>query len=329
MALNYMKLISIRTILFWGTICIILIWGVILSLAFTDRSFQLFIPSIPAFAWFKTDPDLQIDLPKDGPWRQDLFMGSGDLSNFGGKSFLVHGSATPSAIFKNSDIVVYFNYYPATNRKAFGLINWIKSSDLGRKWTTPSPIYISSLPELSTNPISPQAVVLPSGKIKLYFIAKKLNQERNTLMAAISNDGVNFVFDPTTSFEIEDESLISFSLTILQDRMHLIAFTKEGQSSNMSYNAISYDTKVFTRLADIKIADTFYGQTSLVSDGKELKLLGASPKGLWSSISANGNTWSDPSYYNLSVQNPNTVYVGEKYLLFYTADTNPQNTPAE
>jgi hypothetical protein len=322
-----MNLLSIRNILLGGTISIILIWGAILSLALTDKSFQLFIPSIPTFSWFKTEPALQIDLPKDGPWRQDLFMGSGDLSNFGGKSFLVHGSATPSAIFKNGEVVVYFNYYPASNRKAFGSISWIKSSDLGRKWTSPAAIHISSLPELATNPVSPQVVALPSGKIKLYFIAKKINQERNILMAALSNDGVNFVFDPTTSFEIEDESLVSFSLTILQDRMHLIAFTREGQQSNMSYNAISYDTKVFTRLADIKIAETFYGQASLVSDGKELKLLGASPKGLWSSTSTNGNTWSDPSYYNLSVQNPSTVLVGEKYLLFYTADTNPQTSP--
>lgn len=324
-----MNIFSIRNILISGIALLLMIWGVIFYLALSDTSYKLFIPSLPVQAWLPKQITVKSDLPESGPWKQDLFMGSGTLSEFGGKSFLVHGTATPSAIYKNNDVVVYFNYYPSENRRTFGTVNWIKSSDQGRTWSLPSPVIIKDLPELTTNPISPQAIMLPSGKIKLYFIAKKVNEDRNKLFASISNDGVNFTFDPTTQFEIENESLISFGITILNDRMHLIAYTQEGATTQTMYNAISYDTKVFTRLADAVIEDSFYGQTSLVSNGNSLQLLGASPQGLWSSTSRDGNSWSDPDFYNFSVQNPHAVFVGEKYLIFYTANTEPQASPTE
>lgn len=311
--------ITIRKILIFGIIFLALIWGGIFGMVLADPSYKLIIPSIPAPLWLQKTPDLKVDLSVDGPWKQDLFMGSGNLSNFGGKSFLVHGTATPSAIYKNSDVVVYFNYYPKDNRKVYGKIYWIKSSDQGRAWSQPTPVTIIGLPELTTSPISPKAILMPNGKIKLYFLAKKQADTRNKLFAAISSDGVNFTFDPTTSFEIEDESLISFSMTILNDRMHLFAATEEGSSTGTAYNAISYDTKVFTRLADVKIDQSFYGQTSLLTEGDQLKLIGSSDRGLWISSSSNGNNWSSPTYLNFYSQNPTAVFVGDKYLLFYTA----------
>lgn len=320
-------MLSIRKILIWGIISLLLIWGVIFWLALTDKSYNLIIPTIPGFTGLGSGEVLSTEIVGDGPWKQDLFMGNGNLSGFDGKSFLVHGTATPSAIYKNNEVVVYFNYYPQNNRKAFGSINWIKSSDQGRKWTMPSPIKLNGLPELSTNPISPKAIVMPSGKIKLYFIAKKKDENRNKLFAALSNDGVNFDFDLTTFFEIEEESMISFSLTILNDRMHLVASTGEGAQTGTFYNAISYDTKVFTRLKDANISESFYGQNSLVTEGNQLKLLGASSKGLWISSSKDGNKWSSPSYLNINVQNPGTIFTGDKYLLFYTSQTTPDGSP--
>jgi hypothetical protein len=317
--------LSVKNILLIGIFFLLLIWGGIFALVLTDPSYKLFTPTLPVLAFFQETPNFKSDLTEDGPWKQDLFMGTGTLSGFDGKSFLAHGVATPSAIFKNNDVIVYFNYYPSQNRKAFGSINWIKSSDLGRKWTKPAPIVLEGLPELSTNPLSPKLVVLPSGKIKLYFLAKKIHDTKNKLMAALSNDGVNFIYDPTTSFEIEAESLTTFSLTVLNDRMHLFASTEEGLQTGTAYNAISYDTKIFTRLADVQIGESFYGQNSLITEGDQLKLIGASNKGLWTSSSTNGNSWSQPNYLNFNVENPTAVFIGDKYLLFYTANaTTPE-----
>jgi hypothetical protein len=318
-----MQFFSIRQILLLGIILLILIWGSIFTLVLTDHSYHLFTPTITLPSWLQHKPAVTNNPTQEAPWKQDLFMGSGDINNFSGKSFLVHRTATPSAIFRDNAAVVYFNYYPSENRKAYGSIFWIKSTDLGKKWTSPMPIAIKNLPETQTTPISPQVVLLPSGKIKLYFLAKTANATRNSLFAALSTDGVNFEYDPTTHFEIENESLMAFAITILGERMHLVAFTQEGAQSNTAYNAISYDTKVFTRLADLTIADSVYGQSHLTSQAGELYLIGSSNRGLWKSSSRDGNSWSNPIYYGQKVQNPSTVFTGEKFLLFYTDNPTP------
>lgn len=313
-----MHFFSIRRLLLVGIICLTLIWGSIFTMVLTDPSYQLFIPTISLPSWIQKLPDIQVEPTKNAPWKQDLFMGSGDINTFSGKSFLIHGTATPSAVFRDNSVVVYFNYYPSQDRKKYGSIFWIKSADQGRNWTQPAPIVISGLPPLQTYPISPQVVLLPAGKIKLYFLAKAENAPHNKLYAAISSDGVNFNYDPSTNFEIENESLIAFTVAILDERMHMVAFTKEGSTTNTAYNAISYDTKVFTRLADLTIEDAFYGQSHLVVRGKNLYLIGSSSKGLWRTSSSDGNVWSNPAYFNLPAQNPTAVNVGEKFLLFYT-----------
>jgi hypothetical protein len=321
-----MQFFSIRQILLLGIVFLLLIWGAIFTLVLTDSSYRLITPSISLPAWLQKLPDIDLQPTAEAPWKQDLFMGMGDINNLSGKSFLIHGTATPSAIVRNDSVVVYFNYYPSQSRQSFGKIFWIKSSDQGKKWSTPAPIVINGLPSLSSNPISPQVVVLPSGKVKLYFLAKATGTSHNSLYAALSNDGVNFTYDPTTSFVVENESLSAFTVAILGERMHMVAFTEQGAAKQTAYNAISYDTKVFTRLADLIIEDSFYGQSHLVAQGGELYLIGSSNRGLWKSSSRDGNTWSDPNYYDLPAQNPSAVYTGEKYLLFYTDNPTPQPT---
>jgi hypothetical protein len=321
-----MQFFSIRQILLIDMFFLILIWGGIFTLVLTDHSYRLFVPTVELPTWLQKLPDIDLQPAKESPWRQDLFMGMGDINNLGGKSFLIHGTATPSAVVRNDSVVVYFNYFPPQNRQSFGKIFWIKSTDQGKKWSDPAPIVINDLPSLASYPISPQVVVLPSGKIKLYFLAKATQATHNSLYAALSNDGVNFTYDPTTSFQIENESLTAFTVAILGERMHLVAFTDQGALSQTAYNAISYDTKVFTRLADLKIEDSFYGQSHLTTQGGQLYLIGSSNRGLWKSSSNDGNSWSSPSYYGLPAQNPSAVYTGEKYLLFYTDNPAPQTS---
>lgn len=317
-----MKL-TIRKILAAGAIFLIPTWGLIFWLSYSDSSYQLFIPQLPQS--IETQPQKVDEFPGAGPWKQDLFMGTGDLNSFDGKSFLVRGAATPSAILKDNEIVVYFNYYPSNRRQSFGIINWIKSTDLGLNWSEPSPITIENMPDFSISPFSPKVLVLPNGKIKLYFLAKKTGEDRSKLFAAISDDGAKFYFDPDTVFEIEDEYLIAIALDLLGDKVHLFGYTAEGAGVNISYHAVSYDGKVFTRLADIKIEDSFYserssayGQNSLTKDGNQLVLLGASPRGLWSSTSGDGNNWSSPRYLSFNAQNPSVLKTGNSYRIFYT-----------
>lgn len=315
---------TIKRLLITGGFFLCLIWGTIFYLIMTDSSYQLFVPEFPKLSFSESNVQF-IDSNQAGPWKQDLFMGSGDGSSFNGKAFLTNSAATPSAILKNSDIVVYFNFFPKDQRRAYGQINWIKSSDQGRKWTKPAPIVIENTPNFTVSPFSPKAFVLPSGKIKLFFLSRQAGENTNKLYAALSDDGARFTFDPSTQMEIENESLISFTLTMLEDKMHLLAYTEQGAQTGTSYHAISYDGKIFTRLADVQIKDSFYGQNALITDGNQLKLIGTSNKGIWSSTSGDGNSWNSPSYMNFQAENPAVLQVGDNFRIFYTAVTSPSN----
>ena len=298
-------MLTIKKILIAGFLILILIWGLILFLAFSDHSYQLFVPKfIKTTSLNLGDKSSGVDLSQTGPWKQDLFMATGNGSSFDGKSFLAHGVATPSAIVRNNEVLVYFNYFPQNTRKGFSTIHLIKSTTNGRQWTQPLQVVINQSAGFTTVPASPKAIVTTNGKIKLYFLAKKPGDDRTKMFAAVSDDGQNFVFDPKTQFEIENESLISIAVNILDDRLHLMAYTQEGSLRSTAYHAISYDTNVFTRLADVTIKDSYYGQNTLLNDGNSLKLIGNSLKGLWSSTSKDGNTWSNPSYLSFNAQNP-------------------------
>lgn len=308
----------IKKILLFGGITLGLIWGTIFYLALTDSSYHLFMPQIsnPLFSQ-KVEVDV-VDLNQEGPWKHDLFMESGDGSSFGSTVLLAHGAATPSAILKDKDIVVYFSFFPKDQRRAFGQIYWVKSADQGNTWSDPAPITFENLPTLAYSPFSAKALVLPSGKIKLYFLSRVSGENRSKLFAAVSDDGAQFIYDPTTSFEIENESLSAFALSMQEDKLHMIAYTEQGAQTNTAYHAVSYDSNVFTRLADIKIADSFYGQTSLLTENEQLRLIGSSAKGLWSSTSSDGNSWSTPSHIDHSAQNPSVIKTGDIYRIFYT-----------
>lgn len=315
-----MQFLTIKRIIISALIILSLIWGVILFLVFTDSSYhliQLPLPDIKGIAT-SVQPIDESKVRQLQPLQQDLILATGDGSSFTDKAVLVTGAATPSAILKNNELIAYFNYFPEGQRRSYGSIHQIKSVDKGQTWSNPAQIMIFNAPALATVPFSPKVVLLPNNKIKLYFLARKRDEEQTKLFAAVSDDGIKFAFDPSTSFELEGQSLISYAVTILDYKMHLLAYTREGSASFTAHHAISYDTSVFTRLADVVIKDSYYGQTSLVTDGSKLILYGASDKGLWKSNSPDGNSWSSINYLNNQTENPGLIYKDNLYYLFYT-----------
>lgn len=317
-----MKWFSIRLFLILGSIWLILIWGTIFFLAWKDPSYKLFVPKMAFSKPLASSKQNQIDFSQSGPWKSDLFMSTGDdLTTFSGKSFLQNGIATPSAVLEKNQIFAYFNYFPKNQASELGRVYTITSSDNGRHWTQPQLVIFSNMPSIEKPPQKPVAIVLPNGKTKLYFIAKKAGDSTNKLYAAVSDDGIHFVFDSETHFEIENENLISFGVAIDDGRMHLMAYTSEGQKDNVVYHAISYDSQIFTRLADVKINDSYYGQGYLVEDHSKLVLFGSSDKGMWLSNSDDGNSWSAPDYVGVKGQNPAAIQTANGYLFLYSDQT--------
>lgn len=314
-----MYFLTIKRIIITAIIILSLIWGVILYLLFSDTSYHLIVPQLPDIKGITST--IQTSVSPTGqlePLKQNLILATGDGTAFAGNALLVTGAATPSAIIRNNELITFFNYFPANQKRTYGSIHQIKSLDSGQSWSQPAQIMIFDAPPLSVMPFTPKAIVLPNNKIKLYFLARKKDEEAVKLFAAVSEDGLKFAFDPTTSIDLEGKSLVSFALVILNNKMHLLGYTLDGAKSYTAHHAISYDTSVFTRLSDVIIKDSYYGQNTLATDGSKLILYGASDKGLWLSTSPDGNSWSSINYLNTSAMNPGVVKQGDLYYLFST-----------
>lgn len=303
------RFFSIKTFLLIGLIWVSLIWGVIFFLVWKEpTTYHLYVPHLTINRPLAVQNQPKTDFSQAGPWKSDLFMASGESSDqILGKSFLNHGIATSSAVVRGNQLISYFNYYPQENEQALGRVFTMSSSDNGSHWSRPEQVIFFNMPSIEKAPQRPVTILMPNGNLKMFFIAKKAGDSNSKLFAAVSKDGINFTFDPKTVFEIENESLISFGAAMDDGKLHLIAYTQEGQKTGNSYHAISYDGQIFTRLADIKIQDSYYGQGYLFSDQDKLVLYGNSDKGLWLSTSDDGNSWSSPNYLGVSGQNPVVV----------------------
>src|SRR4051812_34209409 len=111
-------MLTIKKILALGGLSLVLIWGGILYLAFTDSSYHLLVPEfMNKTSLSSTQKASGVDFSQAGPWKQDLFMATGTGSSFDGKSFLAHSVSTPSAAVRNNEILVYFNYFPQETKK--------------------------------------------------------------------------------------------------------------------------------------------------------------------------------------------------------------------
>jgi hypothetical protein len=251
-------------------------------------------------------PQGQLDRP--GPWDNDVLVyrarGGGATEKL--TTFARAGVPTVARL-KNDRLIAAFQNFPADDERNFDRVAVRFSSDEGRNWTPPQPISVESLEPGLARPFDPTLVVLPDGRIRLYFTSSRspdFGRSMPAIYSAISTDGIQYNFEPGVRFAIAGRVVIDCAATLHEGAFHLIVPDNGGAEDLMirpqrgqeprggnGYHAVSRDGLNFERVADVRLPSTrdrWLG--NLASDDGLLIFFGTGP-GPWPVSSRDGVTW--------------------------------------
>jgi hypothetical protein len=218
-----------------------------------------------------------------------------------------HADVSSVARMKDGRIIAACQGYPPDDEKAFNRTAIRFSSDDGRTWTAATPITVAGLDSGLAPPFDPTLVVLPDGRVRLYFISYPTIDGRpgpTAVHSAISGDGIRFEFEPGIRLAAEGRVVVDAAAALHAGTFHLIVPDNgtpadflgrrqrgEPQSGGNGYHATSADGLAFTRVADLPLPssrDRWFG--NLLADGGTLLFFGTGP-GPWPVASTDGMTW--------------------------------------
>ncbi|MBK8982691.1 MAG: T9SS type A sorting domain-containing protein [Ignavibacteria bacterium] len=267
------------------------------------------------------------------PWKRPLKICTGsDGLNFTNIQTFQDSAGVPCVIMlPDGNLISAFQWF----RQPVGSLTWDRvavkfSSDSGISWTSPQPVIMNGLPSNFKRPFDPALTVTDSGKIRMFF-SSGLNVVFDTSIntySAISNDGVNYIFEPNIRFGLPDRPVIDPAIIKFNGLWHLINPVTGGGIG--AYHNISNNGLDFTRVSDIvsDVSHSWIGNFMIIS-ATELRFYG-SGMNIWFSSSSNGGIWSafintninggDPAPIKLSENNFLMIYTGQPYPVSVTAN---------
>jgi len=284
------------------------------------------------------------DPSRPGPWDHDVHLFWFQEGRTGEQcaTFERAGVAT-LARMKDDRLIAAFQSFPADDPKNFDRVAVRFSGDEGRTWTPPQPIVMADLEADLMRPFDPTLVVLPDGRVRLYFTSNRTRDLRRSMPAiysAISDDGVNYRFEPGVRFAVEGRMVIDCAVTLHGGSFHLIvpdngAAGEPGRgaaprsAAGRGYYAVSQDGLTFTRQQDLvmpRAENRWLG--NLVSDQNRLYFFGTGP-GPWPLVSVNGRQWSsEPKAFRIQGADPAAVKLKDgSWLIAATSSPRP-GTPS-
>lgn len=218
-----------------------------------------------------------------------------------------HADVASVARMKDGRLIAAYQGYPPDDAKAFNRTAVRFSSDEGRTWTAGEPIAVAGLDAGLAPPFDPTLVVLPDGRLRLYFISYATLDGRpgpTAVRSAITTDGLRYDFEPGVRLAVEGRVVVDAAAALHAGTFHLVVPDNgtpaeflgrrqrgETQPGGNGYHATSADGLAFTRVADLPLPssrDRWFG--NLLSDGKTLCFFGTGP-GPWPMASTDGRTW--------------------------------------
>jgi len=203
-------------------------------------------------------------------------------------------------------LLAAFQHFPRDDRAAFDRVAASYSSDQGRSWSPPQAIRIHDIDPDLARPFDPTLVVLPDGRIRIYFTSNRRSGPRfgtPEIYSAISSDGLTYRFEPGVRFAIAGRRVIDSAVAIHEGQFHLIVpdngmeelgdirgSDRHGPAEGSGYHAVSRDGLRFERQPDIRLPVRGRWLGNLVSDGGRLVFFGTGP-GPWPVMSADGHGW--------------------------------------
>lgn len=281
---------------------------------------------------------------QEGPWKRTMYVReSSDGSTSGSAKVFVKAADVPSAIIdKNGKIIVAFQWFPFDDPISFGKVAIMTSTDQGKTWSEPTVINIAGLPAGFQKPFDPTLLLLPDGRIRLYFTSGKegqkpkpgsnpVDQMLTQIYSAVSEDGINFKFEEGQRLAVSGKKVVDSAAVIFNNIYHLTA--PAGAPQEGAFHATSSDGLNFSKRSNVPSTIDVNWTGNLVNTGSEVRFYGWNRnKGLWFSSSIDVTTWSAVTYLNIVGKDPAVVKTSNKYLIIYpdippSQESPPQNKP--
>jgi hypothetical protein len=244
-----------------------------------------------------------------GPWDNELVV-QRVTADGTASTVATFGRADVSSIARLQDgrLAIACQAFPKDDRAHFNRIAVRFSSDDGRTWGEPKPIVMANMDVALAPPFDPALVVLPDGRVRLYFITHTGTDAapgQTAVHSATSTDATHYDYEPGVRFTVPGRVVVDCAAALHEGVFHLVVpdngtpaeFLErrrrgEPQPGGNGYHATSTDGLVFTRAADLPLSSTrdrWFG--NLLSDGTQLLFFGSGP-GPWPMTSADGKRWA-------------------------------------
>ncbi len=257
---------------------------------------------------------------------------SNDGKIFNTPTIFQDSSGVPCVVrWKSDTLIATFQWF----RQPMGSPSWDRvavkfSYDNGNTWTAPSPIVVNGLPVNYQRPFDPTLTVTSNKKIRIFYSSSEgmapggLNAIVNTY-SAISDDGINYIFEPNARFDHPTNRVIDPAVTFFNGIWHYLS--PIGAPQDGAYHCTSPDGIVFTQQANYS-SDNAHNWTGnfVVANPNELRFYGCG-QSLWYTSSADGNTWAPYINTNLMGGDPGIVKLSDNtYIIIYVGQPYPPTT---
>jgi hypothetical protein len=229
-----------------------------------------------------------------GPWDNRLVVArSQDGLNFADVGVTVaEGGGVPDLMRDaQGRLVAIFQYFPDEPEEDFDHIAVAFSTDEGLSWTPPRVITINGLPPRAARaPCDPDLVLLPDGRVRLYFTCDVHEDRRGTprTMSAVSVDCETFEVEPGERFADPPNPVLDPSAIVIGDQWHL--YVPRMAPGSPAYHLVSSDGLRFARLEDIHVPGLdLRGNVIAVPGG--FRFFGCGQPGLGTAFSEDGVHW--------------------------------------
>ncbi len=273
-----------------------------------------------------------------GPWNNDLHYAiSNDGNTFRDDKIWEERSGVVSVIHdKTGRLIGAFQWFPVSDDQNFDKVAIKISNDGGETWSKPTPAKFVNYPADMQRPFDPTLVLTPEGKIRMYYTStegqvKMPDTDSSRYYSAISDDGINYIFEPGIRYGLKDNGLVDSAVVYFNNQYLMLS--PENELFSGAFQASSSNGLSFQSGADIKKGDQYNWTGNLLNfrqagvDG--VRFYGTAGKGggkMFYSFSSDGKTWESPEDTNLEGGDPAVVQALEnKYLIFYASPS--KNSP--
>lgn len=186
-----------------------------------------------------------------GPWDNDLWIYRRDAAGtWTREGTWVGGGAATLARLPDNRLIAAYQWYPFDQPEAFDRIALVFSQDAGATWTEPQPVEIEGMPSEMRRPFDPSLLVLPDGRVRLYFTSQTAGGAP-AIYSAISEDGKFFAFEPGARFAPEGLRVMDCTVVLLDGTYHLFAPMTPQMERGVGRHATSTDGLTFEAQDDV------------------------------------------------------------------------------